>query len=177
MKTKLYASYYGVNFLFRTPRPWWIDLASAIARLIHLFYFFRLKKKSFRLLRIKFLSWATRIFLFTWCVLLVTPAEILKWIPYRKRFNFEGIDRIGRAPCFTLTDTKKRQNWHFKQLRFLFSFKIKDVHVNFKNCFIFVAVVFIRWLPFFFINSLFVIYENVVICIEPCILAPCQRWL
>ena len=87
-------------FLFRTPRPWWIDLASAIARLIHLFYFFRLKKKSFRLLRIKFLSWATRIFLFTWCVLFVTPAGIiLKWIRYRKLFNFEGINSLIEWVC------------------------------------------------------------------------------
>ena len=89
-----------MNFLFRTPRPWWIDLASAIARLIHLFYFFRLKKKSFRLLRIKFLSWATRIFLFTWCVLFVTPAGIiLKWIRYRKLFNFEGINSLIEWVC------------------------------------------------------------------------------
>ena len=35
----------------------------------------------------------------------------------------QSIDRMCvRLTCFTLTDTKNRQNWHFKQLRFLSSF-------------------------------------------------------
>ena len=81
------------------------------------------------------------------------------------------INRMGvRLTCFTLTDTKNRQNWHFKQLNFLSSFiKINNTircPCQFQNLFHCCCSLFFFFffypLPFFlsivFGNSLFVIF-------------------
>ena len=118
------------------------------------------------------------------CTARYTCGNTQKWIRYRTRFNYEGINSFmieWACALFYVNWYEKQAKLTFQAIAFSVLLKINntmDVHVNFKKCFIVVAVVFIHC-PSFFIYSLFVIFwkwTNLYRAFS-CILAPCQRWL